>query len=541
MAVARSRFGEFLVASGALKPEELAAALRHQRTSQKRLEEVLYELGILPEERLVELVSRFTGFPVFSFDEVELTPELQQLVPVALIRRYDVYPVRADEGELYLACRGEVPSGVVENLRRMTGKNVRLVLMRPSELEELRKFFLQGEGEGPVSEGGEGGSAADVLDAILAKAVHLGASDVHLDPEPDRIQVRFRIDGFLRPVDQFPLSLHSALVSRIKVLGRMNIAEKRSPQDGGFTFRPEGGRTTNVRVSVLPSVRGEKVVMRLLPSQERILELKDLGMEGELLEKFTRLLALPHGLILVTGPTGSGKTFTLYAALKHLRRPEVNIITVEDPVELQMEGITQVQVDVTSRKLTFSDALRSILRQDPDVIMVGEIRDRETAQLSLQAALTGHLVLSTLHTNDAVSAVERLTDMGVERYLIAAALRGVLAQRLVRTICPRCRVPVRPPLGEFLALGLSPEDEGEFFAGKGCVYCHQSGYRGRTGIFELLVVDEELQKLIAGGADAISLKEAVAGKMKTMREDGIEKARRGITTLEEVIRVTVSM
>ncbi|RDV82083.1 GspE/PulE family protein [Ammonifex thiophilus] len=537
--MARSRLGEFLVSSGAIKQEELMAALRLQRGTNKRLEEVLLEQGFLQEDRFVELLSRFYGLPVFSPDRVQITPELLQLVPAALVRRYDLYPVRLEDNELFLACRGEVAPGVVENLRRLTGKNVRLVLMRPSELEEVRKLVL---GEEQEAEPAEGGSVAQLLDALLIKAINLGASDVHLEPEPDHLKVRFRIDGLLRPVEQLPLDLFPALVSRIKVLGGMNIAEKRAPQDGGFVFRPaENGRATNVRVSVLPSVRGEKVVMRLLPSQEKIMELKDLGMTEELLENFRQLLALPHGLILVTGPTGSGKTFTLYAALKYLRRPEVNIITVEDPVELQMEGITQVQVDYASKKLTFSDALRAIVRQDPDIIMVGEIRDGETAQLSLQAALTGHLVLSTLHTNDAVSAVERLADMGCERYLVAAALRGVLAQRLVRTICSRCRAKVKPSLAELLALGLDPEAGEEFYAGRGCVYCHQTGYRGRTGIFELLVVDEELQKRIASGADTMTLKELVAGRMKTMRQDGLEKARKGITTLAEVIRVTMSL
>ncbi|MGO0122393.1 GspE/PulE family protein [Desulfothermobacter acidiphilus] len=543
MAIARSRLGEFLVAEGALRPEELAAAVRMQRGGNKKLEEVLLEQGFLPEDRLTELLSRFLGLPLFSPDRVLLTPELLQLVPPALVRRYELYPVRLEGNDLYLACRGEINSAVLDNLRRLTGKNVRAVLMRPSELEEIRRHILQEEeGEAAATvELAEGGSVAQLLDSLLLRAMNLGASDLHLEPEVDHLKVRLRIDGILRAVEQLPLHLFPPLVSRIKVLGGMNIAEKRAPQDGGFSFRPsENGRSINLRVSVLPSVRGEKVVMRLLPSQDKIMELKDLGMATELREDFQRLLSLPHGLILVTGPTGSGKTFTLYAALKHLRRPEVNIITVEDPVELQMDGITQVQVDYASKKLTFSSALRSIVRQDPDIIMVGEIRDGETAQLSLQAALTGHLVLSTLHTNDAVSAVERLADMGCERYLVAAALRGVLAQRLVRTICPRCRTQFKPPLAELLALGLGEEEAGEFYAGRGCVYCHQTGYRGRTGLFELLVVDEELQKRIAAGADAMTLKELVKGRMRFMLDDGLDKARRGITTLSEVLRVTMT-
>ena len=533
--------GDFLLKKGVLSREELAAALRLQRLTRKKLEEVLVEQGYLKEDQLWPLLAEFLQLPLLSLEGLKTSPQLAESLPRSLAQKHNLVPLSVQNGEILLGCAGPVNPAVLENLRRLTGKKVMLGFLPPPELERAREAIYQ---DAPVEEAlpeGEGEvvpeQAAQILDSILKKALNMRASDVHLEPEPEFLRVRFRIDGWLRTVEQLPLELAPPLISRIKVLGRMNIAERRSPQDGGFPFSSEEGGSINVRVSTLPCARGEKAVLRLLPSQEKLLDLEDLGMDEETLARFKELLELPYGLILVTGPTGSGKTFTLYAALKYLRRDTVNIVTVEDPIELAMEGITQTQVDYGSRRYLFSTALRAVLRQDPNIIMVGEIRDGETASLALQAALTGHLVLSTLHTNDAVGAVERLVDMGCERYLVGSALKGVLAQRLVRLICPYCKHKFSPPPGELLALGLSPEEE--YYAGRGCPHCHGSGYRGRTGIFELLVLDREIQRLVISGADALTLKEKLKGKMRTLREDGALKVKKGLTTTAEVLKATL--
>ncbi len=538
----RQKLGEFLVARGVLSRVELAAALAAQRGSKKKLGEVLIEQGYLQEDQLTPLLGEFWGLPVFPADEVRLTPEVAAMVPRPVALRHGIVPVALKEDELFVASCEPVTGAVLENLRRLTGKRVHPVLMRFSALAEVRQqAYAENTGETAVDAGAavreEPDDAIRLLDRLLVKAVAQRASDMHLEPGDDGLRIRLRVDGTLKSVEEIPAALAPLLVSRVKVLSNINIADRRSPQDGGFVFRPEEGNySINIRVSTLPCVKGEKGVLRLLPSQDRLLGLEELGMEAEEQESFRRMLDLPHGLILVTGPTGSGKTNTLYAALKHLRRDGVNITTVEDPVELQMKGITQTQVDYSSKKLVFSSALRAILRQDPDIIMVGEIRDGETADLALQAALTGHMVLSTLHTNDAASAVERLVDMGCARYLVNSALRAVLAQRLVRIICPRCRQKHTATGDELAALGLAAGSGEEFHAGQGCAFCQGTGYRGRTGIFELLVLDRELQKLIAAGGETVAIRENAKDKMRTLREDGLIKLRRGTSTVSDILK-----
>ncbi len=539
----RQRLGEFLAARGVLSREELVAALKAQRGSKKKLGEVLVDLGYLQEAQLTPLLGEFFGLPVFAMDEVRATPEILAMVPRPVALKYNIIPVALKENDLLVACSEPVNSAILENLRRLTGKRVHPVLMGFSELAGVRQMAYSGEVEEPADEEPAAPEVPDdaikMLDDLLLQAIAQRASDLHLEPVTDGLRVRMRVDGTLRTVDRMPATLAPLLISRIKVLCNMNIADKRSPQDGGCVFSQNGSGSMNLRVSTIPCARGEKAVLRLLPSQDQLLGIEDLGMEKDIKDSFRSLLELPHGLILVTGPTGSGKTNTLYAALKYLRSDSANIITVEDPIELQMEGITQTQVDYSSKRLTFSSALRAILRQDPDVIMVGEIRDGETAGLALQAALTGHLVLSTLHTNDAASAVERLVDMGCERYLVNSALRAVLAQRLVRVICPKCRQPHAPAAGELSALGLEPGAGGEFYTGRGCAFCQGTGYRGRTGIFELLVLDHELQKIIASGGDTVAIKEYAGDKMRSLRQDGVGKLRRGVSTVADILRATL--
>lgn len=542
----KNKLGEYLVARGVIKQSELAAALRLQRTEKKKLGNILVEQGILGEDQLAPLLAEFFGLPLFTLRDVVLTPQLAATVPQAVALKHRLVPVSLKDNEIFIACSDPVNKFIIENLRRVTGKRLHLVYMTDSELSLVLKQSY------PDSAGAEAFIIPDttvdpagpdyamkLLDNTIIKAVNMGASDLHMEPEKNGLRIRMRVDGVLRVVDNIPAVAAPLVISRLKVLSNMNIAERRSPQDGGFTFQEEGGEPTNIRVSTLPCARGEKAVLRLLPSQERILSLENLGMEKDVMETFRSILSLPYGLILVTGPTGSGKTFTLYAALKYLRGDDVNIITVEDPIELQMEGINQAQVDHTSKKMTFSNTLRAILRQDPNIIMLGEIRDGETAQIALQAALTGHLVISTLHTNDAASAVDRLIDMGCERFLVSSALKAVQAQRLVRLICPKCRHKYKPSSSELLALGIDIKSEEEFYAGEGCPYCHGSGYKGRTAITELLVIDRDLQKLIAEGADTVAVKEYARDKMRSMRQDGMIKLRRGITTVSEVIKETM--
>jgi type IV pilus assembly protein PilB len=538
----KKNLGEFLVDRGVLGREELAAALRAQRGSKKKLEELLVDQGYLQEAQLTPLLGEFFDMPVFPADEVRFAPEVLATVPRPVALKHNIIPVALKENDLFIACSEPVNSVILENLRRLTGKRLHLVLMSPSGLAGvLRQAYSEDTGDAVTADEETAVTGTDdaikLLEGLIIKAVAQRASDLHLEPLSDGLRVRMRVDGMLKTVDRMPASVAPLIISRTKVLCNMNIADRRSPQDGGFVFSQNGsGDSINVRVSTLPCAKGEKAVLRFLPSQDRLLGIEDLGMEEDAQESFRSLLDLPHGLILVTGPTGSGKTNTLYAALKYLRSDGVNVTTIEDPIELQMEGITQTQADYSSKKLTFSSALRAILRQDPDIIMVGEIRDGETAGLALQAALTGHLVLSTLHTNDAASAVERLVDMGCERYLVNSSLRAVLAQRLVRVICPKCRRKYAATSDELSALGLDPGHGEEFYSGRGCTYCQGTGYRGRIGIFELLSLDQEMQKLISGGADTVAIKEQSRGKMRTLREDGIIKLRRGVSSVPEILK-----
>jgi general secretion pathway protein E len=398
---------------------------------------------------------------------------------------------------------------------------------REDKGETLQSDILLSLGDSPT---------VRLVNQILIKAVNVGASDIHFEPYEDETIVRLRMDGELHDYIKISPSKYSEVVSRIKVMANLNVAEKRIPQDGKFHIRV-AQKDYDVRVSVVPTVFGERIVLRILDKSGKLLTLEDLGLSKEDLKKVERLISKPYGMILVTGPTGAGKSTTLYAMLLKLKNPRRNIITIEDPVEYQIKGISQIQVN-PKVGLTFSAGLRSILRQDPDVIMVGEIRDSETAQIAVQSALTGHLVLSTLHTNDAPSAVTRLKDMEIEPFLIASALEGVIAQRLVRKICPHCRVEYKPSSEELKELGL-PEGDYTFYKGKGCSHCLGTGYKGRIAIFEVLELNEELKKLITKTQDANEIrKKAYEFGFKTMLQDGIEKILKGITTSEEVLSVT---
>ena len=452
------------------------------------------------------------------------------------------------ERELLVAVPPDYDPLALEELRFLSGKDLRLKLLDREQFnslleEKLSEETPQGEEETSETETGvkydllletDESPVVKLVNRILLKATRVGASDIHFEPYEDETVVRLRMDGELHEYTRIPPARYSEVVARIKVLANLNVAERRVPQDGKFHVKV-GQRDYDIRVSVVPTVFGERVVLRLLDKSGKLLTLEQLGLSEEDLKKVEEIISKPYGMVLVTGPTGAGKSTTLYAVLQKLKNPRKNIITIEDPVEYQIKGISQIQVN-PKVGLTFAAGLRSILRQDPDIVMVGEIRDRETAQIAVQAALTGHLVLSTLHTNDAPSAVTRLADMEIEPYLIASALEGVIAQRLVRKICPHCKVEYKPSKEEIEKLGLSPDGDYTFYRGKGCEHCMGSGYKGRIAIFEVLPFDEELKKLVTRTQDATEIRNfALKRGFKTMLQDGVEKILKGITTPQEVL------
>jgi general secretion pathway protein E len=468
-----------------------------------------------------------------------------------ILRDYRLIP--EEEGEDYI--RLLVPENFnheeVEEIRFLTGKDVRLKTLPEEEfVRELQRRLseeeIRIEGEEAVAEEGvdillaqDDSPAVSLVNSLLIKASAVNASDVHFEPYEDEALVRIRMDGVLHDITRIPSSTYQNVVSRIKVMANLNVAERRIPQDGRIRVKV-GNRDLDIRVSVVPTVFGERVVLRLLDRTGSLLTLEDLGLSPTDEERVRRLARKPYGIVLVTGPTGAGKTTTLYAMILYIKDPRKNIITIEDPVEYQIKGVSQIQVN-PKVGLTFATGLRSVLRQDPDIIMVGEIRDSETADIAVHAALTGHLVLSTLHTNDAPSAVTRLADMGVEPFLIASSLEGVIAQRLVRRICENCKEEYVPSEEELRELGLEDTREVVFYRGRGCQECLGTGYRGRIGIFEVLELDEEMKKLITQTQDAHDIREMAKGKgFRTMMEDGIEKIRKGITTSSEVISVVKS-
>ncbi len=464
---------------------------------------------------------------------------------INLVKNYRLVPVEEGEGFIkVLAPRGVNPI-VLEELRFSLGKEIIPIFLPEEEFSQRLQEVLAQEEVRIEGEEGEETQIRDILyeeetspavsfvNQTLIKAVNLSASDIHIEPYENTSIVRLRLDGILHEYTRIPLSLHEQVVSRIKVLANLNVAERRVPQDGKIAVRV-GKRHLDIRVSVVPTVFGERAVLRLLEKGGKLLRLEDLGLWEEDLIKLRRLAQKPYGIVLATGPTGAGKSTTLYAMILEIKSPKRNIITIEDPPEYQIEGVSQIQVN-PKVGLTFAVGLRAILRQDPDVIMVGEIRDSETAEIAVQSALTGHLVLSTLHTNDAPSAITRLFDLGIEPFLIASALEGVIAQRLVRRICPHCKESYKPTEEELSELGLSGEYT--FYRGRGCEHCMGTGYRGRTGIYEVLEVDEEVKKHILKTQDAVELRNFAKSKgFKSMLEDGIRKVLAGITTSEEVLR-----
>jgi len=559
---ARKRIGEILIERGKVDAAGLERALRVQQESGEKLGALLVTLGVCAQRDVTEALAAQLGLPLVDAAGYPEFPILEERISARFLREARALPVREDENELALAMADPTDEYTIGAFRMVTGREVKALVAIPNELDAaLERLYGAGRtavGQiiGDVEQRGDDISFdADVqqlkdlaaeapvirlVSLIITNALDARASDIHIEPFENRLVVRYRIDGVLHEEESPPRRFSAAVISRIKIMANLDIAERRLPQDGRIRLRVQG-KEIDLRVSTVPTMHGESVVMRILDKGGVPLDFKRLGFEDDTLKAFLDVLMEPHGILLVTGPTGSGKTTTLYTALEKLNQPDVKILTVEDPVEYQMVGINQIQVK-PQIDLTFANALRSIVRQDPDVIMIGEVRDLETAEIAVQSALTGHLVLSTIHTNDAASTVNRLLDMGVEDYLLTSTVIGILAQRLVRTLCEACKEPyiaLPEVVEEFGLTRFTKTKDITLYHPKGCPQCAQTGYSGRICILEMLPMTDPLRSMVMKHAISSELRnEAIREGMVTMYEDGLRKAVRGITTFEEVLRVT---
>jgi general secretion pathway protein E len=552
------RLGECLLEQGLISQETLDAAVKRAGQSQERLGEALVAIGAVSAEEVLRALASQRHLPFLSAEELPFTPPVLKNLSPKYLRQYVACPIAIQGSTLTVATADPTNPLLVDELRQTLGMDVRLcVAPGDAILEAIERTYgastamqkivegmggaeSQGEVEEDITQLRDMAFEAPVVrlvNLLIEEAVAAEASDIHLEPTEDSLRVRYRIDGVLYDLEAPPRRLQAAVTSRIKLMAELNIAERRLPQDGRIRMTLNG-RRVDIRVSTVPTVHGESIVMRLLDRSSVFLPFDRLGFSPATAAAFTRLIEQPNRILLVTGPTGSGKTTTLYAALDKINSPEKKIITIEDPVEYQLKGINQIAVRPRIG-LTFSNGLRHIVRQDPDVVMVGEIRDLETAEIAIHGALTGHLTLSTLHTNDAPGAITRLQDMGVEAYLIASVLSGVLAQRLVRRICSQCRAPYEPDSADLMAMGVTDARGVTLVRGQGCEQCRKSGYRGRVGIYELLVVNDALRSQILAKAPTHEIQRVATQQgMVTLREDGWAKARAGQTTVEEILRVT---
>jgi type IV pilus assembly protein PilB len=562
------RFGDLVLSEGLVTREQLERALAEQKRANGKLGEIMVRLGLITEDQLVGFLSHQYGIAAVTCPAT-IAPEIIKLIPARLARKYGVLPIGRAIGSVTLAVADPTNLSAVDDVAFMTGLKVVPVIVSPSvireaierhyeaapmtvadvlsevEAEAAEVEVVDGEEIHTTVDPNELRSSADqvpvvrLVNSILLDAIRRGASDVHLDPGEGSFRVRFRVDGMLHEAMTAPKRLEPAVISRIKIMANLDIAERRLPQDGRIKLR-QSGHEVDVRVSVLPSIFGESVTLRLLAKDALTVDVAQLGLEAEGLTELHKAIRSSHGMILITGPTGAGKTTTLYSALHAVNAPDRNIVTVEDPVEYEIPGITQVQVNEEIGR-TFPAALRSFLRHDPDVILVGEMRDEETAQIAVRAALTGHLVLSTLHTNSAAQTLSRLQDMGVPPFLVASALRLVVAQRLARKVCQDCREPYEATEESLVQYGHMPLGLGycTLYRGKGCATCHFTGMKGRAGLFEVLPVTPEIRPLILNSTFAGEIQEVAAKQgMKTLREVGLLKVLEGVTTVEEVLRVT---
>ncbi len=601
------KLGELLLKENMVTPQQLQEALTHQKMNGGKLGKAFVTLGYVKDEEITSLLSRQYGVPSINLDHFEVDPAIIKIIPAETARKYQILPLSRSGATLTIAMADPTNVFAMDDIKFMTGYNVEPVVASETSLEDaIEKYYgstrsleLRRESGG----GGGGGSLKDALDApgltvddmasvglsevdldsmsdaeadveqvkeaddeidlgnlsksadaapvvklvnvLLVDSLKRGASDIHIEPYEKEFRVRFRIDGILYNVMALPMKLKDPLTSRIKIMAKLDIAEKRLPQDGRIKIKmkiEDRSRDLDFRVSCLPTLWGEKIVMRLLDKSKLMLDMTKLGFEPHSLERFKKAIAKPYGIVLVTGPTGSGKTNTLYSAISSLNKPDTNIMTAEDPVEFNLMGINQVQIR-DNIGLNFASALRSFLRQDPNIILVGEIRDYETAEIAVKASLTGHLVLSTLHTNDAPSTVSRLVNMGIEPFLVGTAVNLIQAQRLIRRVCANCKIEITDmPTKTLIDLGMAPEQVGSFklYKGKGCGTCNGTGYKGRVGLYEVMEISEGIRDLVMVGATAVEIKrKALEEGMLTLRMSGLEKIKAGVTTIEEVLRETV--
>lgn len=540
-----------------LSDEQLQQAIAVHRENGQHLEEVLVNLGFCTPDQVHATIARHALVPLVHIVERDLDPDVISLIPAELAYRHQVLPLSVRDGVIQAAIPDPFDTSAADDIRMVTGYPVELVYANPQEIRRLvEEFYVRrmmadtAEEEVQILEESEDeigdlermareATVIKFVNLMLRQAVQERASDVHVEPFERGMRVRYRIDGVLHDISSPQRRLQAAIISRLKIMANLDIAERRLPQDGRIKSKI-AGREIDIRVSTVPTLYGESVVLRLLDRSAMNYSLDTIGMLPDTLRQMAKLVLLPHGMILATGPTGSGKTTTLYAALQKAYSSEKKIITIEDPIEYQLDGVNQIQVH-PKIGLTFANGLRHILRQDPDIIMVGEIRDQETAEIAIHSALTGHLVFSTLHTNDAAGAITRLLEMGIEPYLVASSVEAVFAQRLVRVTCPKCKAPyeVTPEVISKLGENGFNGSTKELYRGRGCDLCKQTGYRGRTGIYELLVIDDCIRSLILSRAPASEIRDAACARgMRTLRQDGWIKVEKGITTVEEVVRVT---
>ncbi len=562
MAIKKHFLGDMLIAEGVITPEQRDEALADQRRVGKRLGEVLISRGLVTDEVIARVLSKQLGLPYLDMDSARIDPAVLKMVPQKIARKHKVMPVERSDGGILLAMADPLDVFAMDEIKRHVrthqlrqvagGRGGARAIPVPhievavapasSLLTSINKYYSRDFDETPPAEelaGAEDTPVVRLLTNIMNQAAGDRASDIHIEPLSDSLRVRFRIDGILHEVLDPSLDLHAGLVSRVKILAGMDIAEKRAPQDGRFDANV-GHKQLDVRASTLPTMYGEKVMLRLLEKATGLPRIGELGFTSVGRRKeYEKLIERPYGFILATGPTGCGKTTTMYSSLQYINTIEKNVITVEDPIEYDLGGINQVQVNRRAG-LTFTNALRSILRQDPDVIMIGEIRDFDTASIAMHAALTGHLVLSTLHTNDSIGAMARLLDMGIEPYVITSSLIGIVGQRLIRKICPDCKEESKVSEDIFGEIGVSGPVS--CYHGRGCDKCRGTGYYGREGLFELLVVSETIRRMVVQKAPESELRrQAMKEGFRTLRQEGLVKVTEGITTLEEVLRVTAGV
>ena len=563
-----SRLGEILVANNLITREQLAKALEEQKQSggQSRLGTILIKHNLISEQALTSFLSKQYGVPTVNLSDFEIDPTIIKIIQSDVIQKYQVIPINRAGSTLIVAVADPSNLFAIEDIKFMTGYNVEMVVASESDIKKaIDKYYDQSASLADVmgdmdlddvevvdtdedvdidavAQATEDAPVVRMVNAILQDAIKKQASDIHIEPYEKIFRVRYRIDGVLYEAMQPPLKLKNAIISRVKIMASLDIAERRLPQDGRIKIKLGGGKDMDFRVSVLPTLFGEKVCLRLLDKSSLQTDLTKLGYEPDSLENFKREIHKPFGMVLVTGPTGSGKTVSLYSAIAELNKVSENISTAEDPVEFNFAGINQVQMH-EDIGLNFAAALRSFLRQDPDIIMIGEIRDFETAEIAVKAALTGHMVLSTLHTNDAPSTINRLLNMGIEPFLVSSAVNLITAQRLARRVCAQCKEPEIIPIQALIDAGVAPDEAPDYvcYKGKGCDLCNNTGFKGRVGFYQVMPMLDEIRELILNGANTAEIKrESMRLGIKTMRQSGLTKLKEGVTSFEEVLRVTIA-